>query len=144
LVALCALALVPKAIRDCRRAQRSGEAAHVLAHLVQQVNAASARDGKPATPVGPTPPLGACCQTGGVCAANPAAWSNPAWQRLAFTIDSDHRFSYEIAAGENGQLLLAAHGDLNCDGVTQVVRWTLSPSDSGYRVSARAHERPGE
>ena len=62
--------------------------------------------------VGPTPSA-ACCPT--TCAPSPAAWSDPVWKELDFTIDEPTHFQYSYDS--DGKTFTAtAVGDTDCDG----------------------------
>ena len=73
----------------------------------------------PPESVGPTPPVGTCCQSGdGKCAPDPALWSHPTWQALNFSVDDPHYYSYQYEVLEGGKaFVVRAIGDLDCDGV---------------------------
>ena len=71
----------------------------------------------PGTSVGPTPPLGTCCEQGGKCSPNAAQWSDPAWRALQFSIGNEHYYSYEYRATDpESSFEIYAYGDLNCNG----------------------------
>jgi len=117
LVGLCALGTCPAAQRSCKAKSRAREAEQLLTYLADRVEAASAATGHvPETPAGPTPTPG-CCERGGTCEADPAAWSAPGWKALAFSIDGEHRYTYSYAPAPGGRAaVLRAVGDLDCDG----------------------------
>jgi hypothetical protein len=117
LVALCAIATCPAAQRSCTAKARAREAEQLLAYLAERVEAAIAATGRvPEAPAGPTPVPG-CCERGGTCAADPAAWSAPGWKALAFSIDTEHRYTYAYVPDPSGRsAILRATGDLDCDG----------------------------
>jgi hypothetical protein len=75
--------------------------------------------------VGPTPPLGTCCEEGGRCTPKQENWDSPSWKAVQFSLSEPHYYSYEIqSAGQKsaGQLdgsnsfTVFAYGDLDCDG----------------------------
>lgn len=117
LVALCAIATCPAAQRSCTAKSRAREAELLLAYLAARVEAAIAATGRvPETPAGPTPAAG-CCDRGGTCEPDPAAWSAPGWKALAFSIDSEHRYAYAYVPDPGGRsAIIRAVGDLDCDG----------------------------
>ena len=63
------------------------------------------------------------------CAPDAAAWSNPVWQAIEFSVDEPHlyRYSYE----SDGKTFTAkAMGDLDCDGTEAV--WVMKgTADNG-------------
>lgn len=74
----------------------------------------------PGESVGPTPPLGACCQEGGKCAPDPELWEHPTWKALMFSVEDPHYYSYEYKVNpseERKEFTALAYGDLDCDGV---------------------------
>jgi hypothetical protein len=137
LVGLAALATCPAAWRDFRRSNQAGEAEHLLRYLGERVRAEYARRGGrlPQQPVGPTPPLGHCCEQGGRCAVDPTWWTDPGWRVLGFTIDDPHRYSYEYRVSDGGRVaVLRATGELGCAGITRVVELRLEPGADGELV----------
>ena len=117
LVALCAIATCPAAQRSCTAKTRAREAELLLEFLADRVEAVIAATGRvPAAAAGPTPAL-ACCDRGGTCEPDPAAWAAPGWQALAFSIDGEHRYTYAYVPDPGGRAaILRAVGDLDCDG----------------------------
>lgn len=79
--------------------------------------------------VGPTPAKSCCEGPNMKCAPDPAAWSNPVWQAIEFSVDEPHlyRYSYE----SDGKTFTAkAMGDLDCDGTEAV--WVMKgTADNG-------------
>jgi hypothetical protein len=70
----------------------------------------------PGPAVGPTPPLGACCQAPEKkCAPDIKQWSDPVWQALHFVISDPHYYSYRFISDDHG-FTAGAYGDLDCDG----------------------------
>lgn len=128
LIALCAIATCPAAKRSCQAKQRAREAEDLLDYLVERVTQHVAATGRvPPTPAGPTP-LPDCCEQGGVCeaAANAVRWQVPGWQALQFTIDDDHRFTYEYVPDASGRAaVVRAVGDLDCDDATSLYEVSL-------------------
>lgn len=47
----------------------------------------------PVGKVGPTPAKD-CCESGGKCAPDPAAWSDATWKALDFSMDEAHGYQY--------------------------------------------------
>lgn len=119
LLALCAIATCPAGKRACTANARAQEAEDLLDYLADRVAAAIAATGRvPPDAAGPTPGV-SCCDQGGACPADPAAWAHPGWRALAFSIDGDHRYTYEYAPAADGRsAVVRATGDLDCDGVT--------------------------
>ena len=70
--------------------------------------------------VGPTPPLGTCCNMGGKCIPDADTWEHPTWKALDFAMRDPHYYSYEfkteVRDGVTSYTALA-YGDLDCDGV---------------------------
>ena len=121
LIALCSIATCPTAKRSCQAKNRAQEAEDLLQYLADRVAAQATSTGKvPATAAGPTPSPD-CCEQGGVCAADPTRWATPGWQALGFSIDDDHRFTYEYVPDPSGRsAIVRAVGDLDCDDVTSL------------------------
>jgi hypothetical protein len=130
LVALCSLATCPAALRHHRARQRSAEAPQVLTAMIEGVEAVWKERGRfPQVTAGPTPPVGACCEQGGRCAAAPALWMDAAWRLLHVSVDGPHRYSYQYEVTGDGQVaVLRAIGDLDCDGVLGTVEVRLTPA----------------
>jgi hypothetical protein len=127
LIALCAIATCPAAKRSCTARTRSAEADQLLGYLADRVAARVAADGRvPATAAGPTPET-SCCERGGTCPADAAAWAAPGWRELGFSIDGEHRFSYQYAPDPSGlAATLRATGDIACDGAIRTVELKLT------------------
>jgi hypothetical protein len=127
LIALCAIATCPAARRSCVAKTRAAEADQLLGYLADRIAAHVAATGRvPPTAAGPTPEPG-CCERGGTCPADPTLWSAAGWRELGFSIDGEHRFSYQYAPEPSGLLAtLRAVGDLACDGEVRVVEVQLT------------------
>ncbi len=127
LIALCAIATCPAAKRSCTAKNRAAEADELLGYLADRVAAHVTASGRvPATPAGPTPQP-PCCEQGGVCHPDPALWSQPGWRELGFSIDGDHRFSYQYTPDATGlSATLRAVGDVTCDGTIRQVELKLT------------------
>src|SRR5262245_27942980 len=127
LIALCAIATCPAAKRSCTARTRSAEADQLLGYLADRVAARVAADGRvPATAAGPTPET-SCCERGGTCPADAAAWAAPGWRELGFSIDGEHRFSYQYAPDPSGlAATLRATGDVACDGAGRTIELKLT------------------
>jgi hypothetical protein len=127
LIALCAIATCPAAKRSCTARTRAAEADQLLGYLADRVAAQVAATGRvPATAAGPTPEPG-CCERGGTCAPDAALWAAPAWRELGFSIDGEHRFSYQYAPDPSGlAATLRATGDVACDGAVRTVELKLT------------------
>ena len=116
LIALCSIATCPSAKRSCTAKNRSREAESLLNVLADRVATVVATTGKvPAAPAGPTPQP-SCCEQGGTCKADPAAWTAQGWRDLQFSVDGEHRYVYQYVPDASGQsAILRATGDLDCD-----------------------------
>jgi hypothetical protein len=127
LIALCAIATYPVAKRSCTAKTRAVEADELLGYLADRVAVHVATTGRvPPIAAGPTPAT-ACCERGGTCPADAAAWSAPGWRELEFSIDGAHRFAVQYAPDPSGlSALLRAVGDVFCDGAVQTVELRLT------------------
>jgi hypothetical protein len=139
LIALCAIATCPAAKRSCTAKTRSAEADQLLGYLGDRVAAQVAATGRvPPTAAGPTPDP-ACCDRGGTCPADAALWTAPGWRELGFSIDGEHRFSYQYAPDASGlAATLRATGDVACDGNVRSVELKLSVA-GGQVLRAWSH-----
>ena len=127
LIALCAIATCPAAKRSCTAKIRAAEADELLGYLADRVAAHVQATGRvPPTAAGLTPAI-ACCEQGGTCRVDAAAWSAPGWRELGFSIDGEHRFAYQYAPDPTGlSATLRAVGDVACDGGTRQVELKLT------------------
>ena len=134
LVALCAIATCPAAKRSCTARSRAQEAEDLVGYLAERVAATIAATGRvPPTPAGPTPSPG-CCDRGGTCAADPASWTAPGWQALAFSIDGDHRYTYSYLPDPGGRsAIVRAVGDLDCDGQSSLYEVEIQIAAEGVQ-----------
>jgi type II secretory pathway pseudopilin PulG len=147
LIGLAAVATCPAAWRDYRRANRAAEARQVLRYLAELVRAERAERGGrlPQQSVGPTPPIGRCCEQGGECLVDPQLWADPGWRALRFTIDDPHRYSYEYEVVDGGRAaVLRAIGDLDCDTVQGTIELRLDPGDDGALIERWSAHQPEE
>ena len=147
LIGLAAVATCPAAWRDYRRRNRAAEARNLLEYMARLVEAEyHERSGRlPQQPVGPTPPVGRCCEQGGECVVDQASWADPAWRALRFSIDDTHRYSYQYELAEGGrEVTLRAIGDLDCDGNYGTVEVRLAPGDGGGLVRTWSSTQPLE
>jgi hypothetical protein len=145
LIGLAALATCPAAWRDWRRKNRAEEAPAMLRYLGGLVrDAYTARDGRlPQQSVGPTPPVGRCCEQGGTCTADASLWDDPAWKALRFTIDDSFRYSYQYEVIDGGRsAVLRAIGDLDCDGTSGTYELKLEPGADGALVETWDEKDP--
>lgn len=86
----------------------------------------------PSESVGPTPPVGTCCEQGGKCAPDPALWEHPTWKLLKFSVDDPHYYSYAYEVLDGGKtFVVRAIGDLDCDGVRATFELTGTVTDDG-------------
>jgi type IV pilus assembly protein PilA len=85
--------------------------------------------------VGPTPPVGACCQGEEErCAPTPAWWDHPTWVALEFSVDDPHYYSYQFSTQTvDGAITFTvrAIGDLDCDGVYSTFTAVGRPDSDG-------------
>jgi len=127
LIALCAIATCPAAKRSCTAKIRAAEADELLGYLADRVAAHVQATGRvPPTAAGLTPAI-ACCEQGGTCRVDAAAWSAPGWRELGFSVDGEHRFAYQYAPDPGGlSATLRATGDVACDGTPRVVEVVLT------------------
>ena len=134
LIALCAIATCPTAKRSCQAKNRSQEAEDLLSYLAERVAREVAATGKvPPLPAGPTP-LPNCCEQGGVCAEDPTRWKTPGWEALQFTIDDDHRYTYQYVPDPSGRFaVIRAIGDLDCNDVTSLYEVKVEIDGGGVR-----------
>lgn len=116
LMALCAIATCPAAKRSCTAQNRSREADNLLEVLADRVASVVATTGKvPPTPAGPTPQP-SCCEQGGTCKADADVWNTAGWRELQFSVDGEHRYTYQYVPDASGQsAIVRATGDLDCD-----------------------------
>lgn len=128
LLGLCAVATCPTAKRACTSKARTREAEQMLGYLADRVEAHAAATGRvPPAAAGPTPEAGCCTHDRSTCAPDAAQWSAPGWRALAFSIDGEHRFSYQYLPDPSGLgATLRARGDLSCDETPTVVELTLT------------------
>jgi hypothetical protein len=111
-----------------KKYQLGGEAGVALTRLGDQAKAAFVKTGAyPKGTVGPTPQQ-ECCAAGGKCPADPAAWRDPVWQALEFSIPEAglYRYSYE---SDGTTFTARAVGDTDCD--TTMATFTLTGSSDG-------------
>ena len=134
LIALTAIATCPSAKRSCQAKNRAQEAEDLLDYLVERVAQSVAATGRvPATAAGPTP-LPDCCEQGGKCEADATRWATPGWQALQFSIDDDHRFTYEYVPDPSGRAaIVRAVGDLDCDDVTSLYEVKIEIDGTGLK-----------
>lgn len=126
--ALCAIATCPAAKRSCTAKTRAVEADELLTYLADRVAAHVATTGRvPPTPAAPTPER-SCCDAGGVCAKDLEPWlASQGWRELGFSIDGEHRFTYQYAPEPSGlAATVRATGDVDCSGTTRVVEVSLT------------------
>jgi hypothetical protein len=127
LIALCAIATCPAAQRACTANRRATEARALLGYLADRVAAQVVATGRvPATAAGPTPRQ-ACCEQGGSCRPDAAAWATAGWRELGFSIDGPHRFTYQYLPDPGGlSATLRATGDVACDRRPSLVELQLT------------------
>jgi hypothetical protein len=62
-----------------------------------------------------------------MCSPDAAAWAQPGWRELGFSIDGEHRFSYQYAPDASGlAATLRATGDVACDGALRTIELKLT------------------
>ena len=127
MIGLCAIATCPAAKRSCTAKNRSREAENLLGALAERVATAVATTGKvPPTAAGPTPQP-SCCDQGGTCKADPSAWKAKGWRELQFSVDGEHRYTYQYVPDPSGlSATLRATGDLDCDDETSLYELKLT------------------
>ena len=149
LIGLCAVATCPGARAQCVARQRTREARELSDYIVDRLREQIERGATlPRGAAGPTPPAGACCDTGGECAVELAHWQTPAWQALAFTIDDPHRYSYQYIPDPDGQgATIRAIGDLDCDTTKSIYDTHVEVTGQGDEKTltvTRSATAPGE
>lgn len=147
LIGLASVATCPAAWRDYQRKNRAKEARALLEYMARHVEAEfRERSGRlPQQSVGPTPPIARCCEQGGECSVDKAAWADPAWRALRFSIDDPHRYAYQYELAEGGrEVTLRAIGDLDCDGSYGTIELHLAPGDGGGLVRTWRSDHPLE
>jgi len=147
LVGLAAMATCPAAWREFRHKHRAGEAREMLRYLASLVRAEYGdRGGRlPQQSVGPTPPINRCCEQGGTCAVDAAAWADPAWRATRFSVDDPHRYSYQYEVVDGGRaVILRAIGDLDCDETYGTVEVRLEAGPDGTLVEHWSSDHPAE
>src|SRR5688572_29886189 len=134
LIALCAIATCPSAKRSCQAKNRAQEAEDVLGYLVERVAQYAAAHGRvPPEAAGPTP-LPDCCEQGGICAEDTSRWASAGWQALQFSIDDDHRYTYEYIPDPSGRsATVRAIGDVDCDDVLGTYEVKFEIDGSGLK-----------
>jgi hypothetical protein len=134
LTALCAVATCPAAKRSCTARSQAREADDLLEYLADRVTGAIMTTGRvPPTAAGPTP-LPACCEQGGTCDPDPAAWTAPGWRALGFSVDDPYRYTYSYIPDPGGRsAILRAVGDLDCDGTTSLYELEVRIDNDGVR-----------
>jgi len=134
LIALCAIATCPAAKRSCTARTRAAEADELLGYLADRIAAHVATTGRvPPTAAGPTP-VPACCAQGGTCSPDPTVWAQPGWRELGFSIDGNHRYTYQYAPDPSGlSATLRAVGDVACEDHASTVELKLTVT--GGKVS---------
>ncbi|MDB4958348.1 MAG: hypothetical protein JWO36_5917 [Myxococcales bacterium] len=127
LLALCAIATCPAAKRSCTAKNRAQEADDLLGVLADQVAATVAMTGHvPLTPAGPSPQP-SCCEQGGECKPDAAAWTAPGWRDLQFSVDGAHRYTYQYLPDPSGSFaVVRATGDLDCNGTSSLYEVKLT------------------
>jgi hypothetical protein len=140
LIALCAIATCPAAKRSCTAKNRSHEAENLLDVLADRVASVVATTGKvPPTPAGPTPQP-SCCEQGGTCKPDASVWTATGWRELQFSVDGEHRYTYQYIPDASGQsALLRATGDLDCD--DELATYELKLTVKGMTVVRAWHRQ---
>ncbi len=115
LVALCAVATCPAAKRSCTARARAAEADELLGYLADRVTSQVATTGRVPATAAPLTPQPGCCEQGGACEPDGASWAAAGWRELGFSIDGEHRFSYEYVPDASGlSATVRAVGDVEC------------------------------
>lgn len=107
-------AIAIPAFMDYMKKSKQSEASLQLHRLERNLEVAATAEGAfPKGKVGLTPST-SCCESGGKC-SDPAAWQDPVWKSLDFSIDEPHLYRY--AYESDGKTFTAlAVADLDCDG----------------------------
>ncbi len=104
----------------------------------------------PEPAAGPTPPLGECCQQGGLCQPDPDRWASEPWKSLHFSLDEPHHYSYSYEVmnlpdfPRSSTFAVVANGDLDCDGVYSTFRIEGSVDLKGWVPGKVRLERENE
>lgn len=90
-----ALAGLDKEVKQgFKEAAAAGEAQLQLDRIGKKAKVSAVEQAQfPVGKVGPTPAKD-CCASGGSCAPDAAAWADPAWKALEFSIEEPHAFQY--------------------------------------------------
>ena len=130
------------------RASKAAEAmmqTRVLAKLVVEHHRKH-KKWPPAAPL--TPSEGACKKPGNRHAPDAAAWRQPGWEALPFSMEHPHYYRYEVIVsreGANGSVTVRAVGDLDCNGVESAFERTLTVNDEGQpQMAPLVKHRPDE
>ena len=122
----CSEASGKGSLEDYKHRSMSSEAKLMLNKLGKSAKMAFVENGAfPKGKVGLTP-AGECCASGqGKCAVDAAAWNDPVWQALDFSMDEPgyYRYSYE---SDGTTFTATAVGDLDCD--TEMATFTAKGS----------------
>lgn len=105
---------VPAFVQYVRRAKTAEAALHV--HRIHTAVLAYHAEHRALPPAAPLTPVVPFCAQGDRFAPDPAAWQQPGWQALRFSITEPHVYKYELAVDATG-FTARAVGDLDCDGV---------------------------
>lgn len=103
---------------------------------VAQARASGGEQRLPATTADWTPRGVACHQPGKRFPPDPAAWAQPPWRELGFTVDGASAYQYRLkrsGAGADERLTVEARGDLDCNGNFTRYAVTVDPE---LRISA--------
>jgi hypothetical protein len=132
-VRLAALLLLPLALLACSKGKKSGggggggadeyirksktsEAKINLKRLMMSVKTAWAENNTLPASIPMSPALGACCQAPDhKCPPEGPAFAAAGWDKLDFSLDDPHYYSYEVVSAPD-LVTLRAKGDLDCNG----------------------------
>ncbi len=86
-------------------------------------------------------PAGSPCTHGGMkFAPDPAAWRQPTWEALGFSVDDPHYYQYRFTV-EGGEVVAQAQGDLDCDEKYSLFERRLQVTPGGLAGGAGLYVR---
>jgi type II secretion system protein G len=91
-------------------------------------------------------PAASCCTLGGKCVPDQAAWSNPTWMGLQFSMDDPHYYQYDFISsglGDDAEFTARAIGNLDCDATFSTYSM-FGEAEPGRVVGAAAIARENE
>ncbi len=138
-VGMLAAVAVP-AFMDYMKRGKSTEASLMLLRIAKAAKAYYATNQAFPTGMSDLTPPGSCCQDkGGRCPPGGAAWDQPLWRALDFSIEEPTRFQYR-AHSDGKTLEVEAIGDLDCDGTA--ITYRMRATSAGGRAEVTFEEPP--